>query len=211
SLPVLEAVRALQADAAQAGGRVVVLMGNHEAEFLADGGAGKKFADFVKELKARKMKPKVVAAGEDAQGGGAFLRGLPFAARVNDWFFAHAGNTQGRTLRQLAAYLRAGIDRQGYRAAVLRADDSLLEARLHPAPWWERPKDKKGAGLTRLEGYAKALGVRHLVIGHQPGKVRFADGSTRKAGEMYPYGDGLLFLIDVGMSRGVGDSRGALL
>jgi hypothetical protein len=211
SVQVIDAIRALQADAARAGGRVVVLMGNHEAEFLADAGAGKKFADFVKELKLRKFKPRVVAAGQDEQGVGAFLRNLPLAARVNDWFFAHAGNTQGRTLLQLAVYLRAGIDRQGYRAPALRADDSLLEARLHPAPWWERPKEAKDAGLERLAGYAKALGVKHLAIGHQPSKVRFADGSTRKAGEMYAYGDGLLFLIDVGMSRGVGDSRGALL
>jgi len=188
-----------------------VLMGNHEAEFLAHDGKGTKFKKFIAELKARKVKPEVVAAGRDAEGVGMFLRGLPLAARVNDCFFAHAGNTHGKTLARLSADLRDGIDRKGFKAPILRDDDSLLVARLHPAPWWERKKDRKGEGRARLEGYVKALGVKHLVIGHQPGKVLFADGSSRKAGEMYQHGDGLIFLIDVGMSRGVGDSNGAVL
>jgi hypothetical protein len=211
SVPVLELFQALAAGAARAGGRVVVLAGNHEAEFLAHAGAGKKFADFVKELRARGTTPEDVAAGRDPLGLGAYLRGLPFAARVNDWFFAHAGNTQGRTRARLGADLRQGVDRKGFAAPVLLAADSLLEARLHPAPWWERAGDRPGQGRERLAGYVKALGVQHLVIGHQPGKVRFADGGSRRAGEMAQHFDGLLFLIDVGMSRGVGNSTGALL
>ena len=48
-----------------------------------------------------------------------------------------------------------------------------------------------------------ALGARHLVIGHQPGKTTFADGTVRKAGEIFCYDEGLFFMIDTGMSRGV--------
>ncbi len=211
SLPVLALLRALQSDAAAAGGRVVVVMGNHEAEFLAAGGRNKKAADFVKELTAKGIKPEDVAAGKDALGAGAFLRRLPFAARVNDWFFAHACNTQGRSLVQLRSELQEGVDARGFNAPVLSAPDSLLQARLHPAPWWERSGDSAETARERLAGYVKALGVRHLVMGHQPAKVRFADGSTRRAGELSQQMDGLIFLIDVGMNRKVGYSTGALL
>ncbi len=208
---VLTLLRALEADAARAGGRVVVLAGNHEVEFLATAGKSRKSADFVKELAARGAAPADVAAGTDKLGLGKYLRSLPFAARVNDCFFAHAGNTHGRTLKQLEKDLREGVEAKGYAAPVLRAKDSLVEARLHPAPWWERPGEPAEKSRARLAGWLKALGVAHLVIGHQPGKVRFADGKTRKAGEMLAYGDGLLFLTDTGMSRGVGYSTGAVL
>jgi hypothetical protein len=191
---------------------VVVVMGNHEAEFLAQGGASKKTADFAKELKARGLSPADVAAGRDALGLGAWLRALPFAARVNDWFFAHAGNTHGRTRARLDADLRAGVDRHGFGAHVLSAPNSLLEARLgRPAPWWEKAGDKPGEGKARLARHVRALGVKHLVIGHQPNKARFADGAARRAGELAQRFDGMIFFIDVGMSRGVGFSTGALL
>jgi hypothetical protein len=107
--------------------------------------------------------------------------------------------------------LREGVDGKGYAAAVLRAKDSLVEARLHPAPWWERPGESSERSRERLAEHVKALGVAHLVIGHQPGKVQFADGKTRKAGEMLQYADGLIFLTDTGMSRGVGYTTGAVL
>jgi hypothetical protein len=211
SLAVLALLRALQADAARAGGRVVVLMGNHEARFLAGSRRDENSSLLVKELLARKVEPEAVTAGRDELGLGAFLRGLPFAARINDWFFSHAGNTHGRSLDELARELREGVTSKGFGAPILAAPTSLLEARLHPSPWWERSGEEKTAGQKRLAGYLKALGARHLVIGHQPAAVRFADGSTRRAGELCQRLDGLVFLTDVGMSRGVGYSTGALL
>ncbi len=97
----------MQAEAAKAGGRVVVTLGNHEAEFLADP-LNKKAADFIKEMKTSGLKPEDVAAGKDALGIGEWLRSLPAAARVNDWFFAHAGNTHNRTLPKLREDLQGG-------------------------------------------------------------------------------------------------------
>jgi hypothetical protein len=211
SLLVLRLLRALQVDAESAGGRVVLLMGNHEAEFLGEAGRSKKTVDFAKELVRTGLKPETVAAGKDDLGIGAFLRDLPFAARVNDWFLAHAGNTQGRSLARLEKDLREGVEAAGFQAPVLRAEDSLLEARLHPRPWWERPGDTAARAHRRLAGNVEALGVRHLVMGHQPVKVVFAGGGNRQAGEAYQHYDGLIFLVDVGMSRGIGYSTGALL
>jgi hypothetical protein len=207
---VLQLFRALRADAEKTGGRVIVLAGNHEAEFLANPSI-EKSAEFRKELKARNIKPDDVAAGKDALGLGEFLRSLPFAARVNDWFFSHAGNTHGRTLAKLRDDLERGVEGKGYKADVLQDPNSLLLARMNPRPWWERAKDEGDAGQKRLAGYAKALGVRHIILGHAPAEVTFADKSVRKAGEMYQKFDGLVFMIDVGMSRAVGYSTGAIL
>jgi hypothetical protein len=86
-----------------------------------------------------------------------------------------------------------------------------LEACLHNRPWWEKEGESPEKSRSRLAHYVKALGVRHLVIGHQPGKVAFADGTTRKKGEMCQKFDRLIFLIDVGMSEAIDDSHGALL
>ena len=65
--------------------------------------------------------------------------------------------------------------------------------------------------MARLLGYADALGVKHIVFGHQPGNYTFNDGSKRKKGTMFENFGGLVFLIDMGMSRGVDYSQGALL
>jgi hypothetical protein len=54
------------------------------------------------------------------------------------------------------------------------------------------------------------MGVRHIVEGHEPSDVRFADGVERNKGEMFQR-FGRIFFIDTGMSEGVGDSDGAIL
>jgi hypothetical protein len=209
SLDVIALMRALVASAGSQGGRVVISTGNHEVEFLDDP-TGDKTKEFQKELKKAGLAPGDVAAGTDAQGIGKFLLCLPFASRVNGWFFSHAGSTKGRTLAQLTLDLQQGIDQDGYGAKVLLGDKGLVEARMKP-PWWEKSSDKPIQSEARLLGYADALGVRHIVFGHQPGTYTFNDGTTRKKGTMYDKFDGLVFLIDMGMSRGVDYSKGALL
>jgi hypothetical protein len=210
NLAVLQLFRTLQAEAEKEGGRVILTLGNHEAEFLSNP-KGKKTADFANELRARNIDPEAVAAGTDAEGIGAFLRSLPVAARVNDWFFAHAGPTHNRSLAQLSKDAEAAIEKDGWKAPLLLAEDGILEARLHPHPWWEKPGEKPADSRDRLANWVKALGCKHLVLGHQPGKVEFADGAKRQPGELFVHFDGLVFLIDVGMSRGVGYNPGAIL
>jgi hypothetical protein len=212
SLRVLDFLHSLQAAAKAAGGRVIVTMGNHEAFFLAyPNEDNKKAAEFIVELKAAGLSLKDVAAGNDKAGYGEFLRHLPFAARVNDWFFSHAGNTHGKTLRQLQSDLQTDVDANGFKAAGLLDPDSLLEARLRPELWWQKASETPRQGQARLAGHARALGVKHFVLGHQPGKVQFSDAVVRKQGEMFQTYDGLVFLIDVGMSRAIGYSNGAVL
>ncbi len=209
SLDVIACLRALIASAAAQGGQVIISAGNHEAEFLADP-QGSKTQEFAGELTAAGIQPADVANGTDSAGIGQFLLCRPFGTRVNDWFFSHAGSAKGRTFTQLGTDIQSGVDADGYNTKVLLGKQGLLEARMNP-PWWQRDGDKPLDSMARLLGYADALGVQHIVFGHQPGTYTFNDGSTRKKGTLFQNFDGLVFLIDTGMSRGVNYSQGALL
>lgn len=231
SVEVLQLFMRLRNLAPDAGGKVIVTMGNHEAEFLANpSDTNKKAAEFLAELKRMKaagvndIDPSQVGNGTDSLGLGQFLRSLPFAVRVNDWFFAHAGNmnsknpakaTHPRSLPELQSFLQSDVTAKGYGAEALSKSDSLLEAKLD-SPWWEQPGDSGPASGNRLRTYVTGLGtpahpVKHLVIGHQPGKVKFNGDVTRERGVMVNRYLGTIFLIDCGMSSGVGYSTGALL
>jgi hypothetical protein len=197
---VLRLIAALGREAREQGGEVIALAGNHEAEFL-ESVDERKHAGFIADLKSAGA-----AAGDVASCRGdigEFLCGLPYAARVGDWFFSHAGNSGGRGIEELSRAIRLG----GY---SLTASDSMLEARLgNGAAWFASP----GSGMSErqlIASYARALGVKHLVQGHQHNEVIFEDGVVRRKGEMFQRW-GLLFLIDVGMSREVNDSLGAVL
>ncbi len=211
AIDVLRFLHALQTSAREKGGRVVVLAGNHEAEFLANPEApkGKEFAD---QLLAVGIQPADVAACKTDLG--EFLCSLPFAARVNDWFFSHGGNSNGRTLAELTADLQNGVVKDGFATKQLVGDGSLLEARLNGTgpgrePWIDAGMPQRSEKQLLLD-YTAALGVKHIVEGHVPSQVQFSGGLIRKPGEMFQF-LGLLFLIDTGMSEGVDSSGGAVL
>lgn len=204
ALDVIMLLRALQADAASKGGRVIITMGNHEGEFLADPG-GKKTTMFANELLAAKM--DVMEVGACKTDLGAFLCQLPIAAKVNDWFFSHGGNTGGQTIAALSQSIQNGYQQNGFATKALVGCNSILEARLNdkgPAnvAWiYNGVAGSKPKKL--LQDYAKALGVSHMVQGHQYGKLAFPDGQNRKKKEFFQR-YGLYFLIDTAMSRGIG-------
>jgi hypothetical protein len=211
AVDVLRLLIGLQSAAARAGGRVIVLAGNHEAEFLANPNAvkGKEFAS---QLIADGLRTADMGACKGEIG--EFLCSLPFAARVNDWFFSHAGSTAGRSIDQIAGDVQKGFAQDGFGAKQLIGNYSILEARLNGEgpgrePWIDAGMPGRGEKQL-LTDYAAALGVKHIVQGHVPSQVRFADGKIRQPGEMYQR-FGLLFLIDTGMSQDVNDSRGAVL
>jgi hypothetical protein len=202
-LEVIAYLRALQASAQSQGGQVIVTLGNHEAEFLADPTVA-KVSEFAGELTDAGLSPQLVAQGQEPIG--QWLRGLPVAVKVGPWFACHAGDTHGASLDALDLALRKDMDAHGFAAPVLIADGSLLEQKLDP-PWWELGPQ---APQPTLASAVQALGAQHVVQGHQPGKVLFADGTKRKSGTVFQK-FGLVFLIDAGMSKAVDDSLGALL
>jgi len=188
SLEVLDLMMSLQAGAREAGGDVIVTLGNHEAEFLARPGKKDKTEDFEKELEKRGIDLHDVAAGRNDYG--RFLRNLPMAARVNSWFFAHGGSTSGMSLAQIGDHFRAVVDSGKWKNPFLIGDDSLLEARK----WWKGDTDDKDLA---------ALPAAHIVFGHDPGAFKDKGTIQTKGGR--------LFLIDVGMTPDFDYSKGALL
>ncbi len=141
-IEVIAVMRSLQQQAAAEGGEVIVTLGNHEAEFLAARGDDKKSAEFAGELKRAGVSPADVALGRDPGGIGAWLRNLPAGAKVGDWFFCHAGDTGGRTLADLESEIQQQVTAQGWSAPILADSSSMLEARMHPRPWWDSEEPK---------------------------------------------------------------------
>jgi len=193
ALDAVTMLRALASQARSAGGQVVVLFGNHEAEFLADPSNGKATAadGFASELERLGILPVDVASGKDERG--AWLRDLPFGLRAGAWFFAHAGNTRGRTVAELDTVLREAVAHNDFSDAELVGNDSLLEAR----GWY-------GNGSSIAERYAAALGAKHIVFGHEP-------DALGARGEVAMGAGGALFRIDCGMSPTIDDSEGCML
>jgi hypothetical protein len=190
---VIDALRALEVSALASGGQVVVLLGNHEAEFFvnptnkkADGADG-----VDRELEALHVDPYRLAAGDDARG--KWLVARPFAARVGAWFFSHGGSTHGRTLAELDSVLRAElVAHPTFDSPEIVGDGSILEER----GWYGDP--------AVAPANARALGVAHIVFGHDPNALG-ARGAIAVAQ------NGVLFRIDCGMSPGVDDSTGCIL
>jgi hypothetical protein len=193
SIEVIDLMKSLETQAPASGGEVVITLGNHEAEFLANPTKDKS-TEFRDELHDRGMDPESLARGETPYG--EWLMNRPFAARVNDWFFAHGGNTSGKTIHELAEGFRAAVDQGDWGSDFISGDDSLLEAR----EWWRG----EGKAKELLDGYLSALNCNHIVFGHDP-------SAFHNKGEIGQEKDGRVFLIDVGMSPAIDYSKGALL
>ena len=193
SMEVIDLMRSLESQAPASGGEVIITLGNHEAEFLAKP-EKKKAIEFRDELRNNGIDPDKVAQGEPPYGD--WLMNRPFAARINEWFFSHAGNTSGKTMKDLADGFRSAVDRGHWGSDFIIGDDSLLEAQ----EWW------KGEGKAKdlLDNYLSALNCKHIVFGHDP-------SAFHNKGEIGQEKDGRIFLIDVGMSPAVDYSKGALL
>lgn len=193
SIETIDLLMSLEAQAPASGGEVIVTLGNHEAEFLADP-MNEKAHEFRAELLARAIDPMTLSKGQRPYG--EWMMNRPFAARINDWFFSHAGNSSGKTIAELAQKFRQAVDQGRWDSPTLIGDDSLLEAR----EWWKGKGDEEAL----VDRYLLALRVKHIVFGHDPS----AFGAK---GEMGQEMDGRLFLIDVGMSPATDYSKGALL
>jgi hypothetical protein len=194
SLKVIEAVMALEASARREGGAVVALLGNHEAEFLGEP-MSHKFDGLDRiggELEAESppVDRRAFAGGVDARG--AWIRSLPFCARIGSWFFSHAGDTGGATLEGLGATLLAArASPSGWTSPAILGSSSILVSRR-----WYSPANV----ATNLA----ALQAAHIVMGHDP----HAFSSHGKLLAPPEYG-GSLVKLDAGL--GFDMSAGALL
>jgi hypothetical protein len=194
SLKVIEAVMALEASARRTGGAVFALIGNHEAEFLSEpmshkfDGADRLGGEL--EAESPPVDRRAFADGVDPRG--AWVRSLPFCARIGTWFFSHAGDTGGATLDGLGATLRsARASPSGWASPAILGSSSILVSRR-----WYSP--------TVVSANLTALHAAHIVMGHDP--HAFSSHGQLLAPPEY---GGSLVKLDAGL--GFDMSAGALL
>jgi len=220
SIAVLNLWIKLQSDAAKYGSRLIHVLGNHEAEFLADPQNDAKAAALIQDM--QNQTPAVLLS--DLTGTqnplGVFIHNEPLAARVGLWLFCHSGfypdanptpdstntilSTSPNPMSWIdfsakAQHVLASDQTQGdsktYRDPFLTGLTSILEAKA-----WE----KNNATLDPLLARISAIGLYGIVFGHQPTAFGIAGRSAAKA-------DGHLIKIDNGMPPEGGGYPGSLL
>ena len=196
SVEVLRLWMRLQTESAARGGRLVVLLGNHEAEFLADPAGDKKAKATRKDAAALGIPADDLS--DPAKPLGQFLRELPLAARVGNWVFCHAGWIPNESWSAFTAQAKATLNAGKYGDALLAADDSILEKKsgADGEKWWHSKSE-----VAELERRLDADGLAGVVFGHQPGALDIVDN----VGET---GDGRIFKIDSGMAPPSGGDGG---
>lgn len=193
SLGCIDLLRTLEAQALEAGGRVITSLGNHEAEFLANpyNRKAERSHGINREIRDAGDTPERFLRDDNPRGH--WLRTLPFGVRIGSWFFAHGGNSKGLTFAELQTYLQDDVDKQGFAAKALLGRNSILRARA----WYE---DDAATGAK----FSAALGTQHIVFGHDP-------SALGPKGAIAMGQNGTLFRIDCGLTREVDFSRGVLL
>ena len=200
-LEIIDLWRTLSVEAPHNGSRVVVLLGNHEAEFLANP-ANKKAAALRDELQAKGS--DVAALLDPARPRGRFLRSLPLAARVGKyWLFCHAGWIPRMPYADFVARAQSVLRAGDYSNGLLIDPESILEKRAgrDGGKWW-----KNEADVQELKDRLAQDGLYGVVFGHQPD----AFGLTGTVGALNPQ-DARLIKIDSGMAPDAGAHPGCLL
>jgi hypothetical protein len=190
----------LQREAAAASSRIVILLGNHEAELLArpSSATPELMASAARHEVELGVSRRVTPEQLDATAFGVFLRGLPVAAFVGSWLFAHAGYIDAKDDERA---LRAYFGRLG--DVVARRDRGAFAALLDPRSiveyhgWWR--SDRR---LAKMRDRLHTLGLNGLVFGHDPEAL----GAARTIAMNR---DGWLIKLDTGLKSG--RSAGMLL
>jgi hypothetical protein len=175
-----------------AGGHFVHLLGNHEAEFLADP-QNHKDVEFTQELISLGIPVAHYTSPEFAEG--RFLCSSPLALRIGRWLFLHAGLYPEMSWPAFISKTVNVLRFCGSNDPFLVGNNSPLEAK----DWW---LDK--ATRQALEDRLEKNGMFGVVFGHMPkalnaeGRITAADG-------------GRLIKIDNGMASESGSHPGHLL
>lgn len=175
------------------GGKVVHLLGNHEAELMAYGKKSGKSEVLFEELKRKGIKKKDFI--DPASRWGKFIRTEPVAARVGRWFFSHSGYYPDMKWNDFVSQANKILASEQYDDPLLLDDQSVLEAK----DWWAKPK-KRNKVLSRLS----ENGMWGLVQGHQPKAydIKFKIGAIE---------NGRFIKVDNGMAPEAGSNPGRIL
>lgn len=202
---ILEFLERLRLDAEAAGGRVVVLNGNHEAmqalgdlRYVTDGG----FDDFPEppsEAAApADAAPDTVARTRAFAPGGAWARLLStrnLAVKIGDTVFVHGGVTPQWAAMGLEAF---NAPARAWLAGKGQVPDAVTDPQ---GPLWSRDYSDApdGTDCATLDDALEALGATRMVVGH-----------TVQEGGISPACDDRVWRIDVGMAAHYGGEPAAL-
>jgi Calcineurin-like phosphoesterase len=190
SVGVVFLFRDLQAQAAAEKSRVVVLLGNHEVDFLA--APRKASPELLSSAERVGLRLGRKHGGERLAGSkfGGVLRGMPVAAFIGSWLFAHAGYVDAEDEVAVRAYFsRIASSWQGDDAARYRPlQDPRSIVSYHR--WWESRRRR-----SAMKANLAALGLDGLVFGHDPGALGALGTVAMEAG-------GWLTKLDTGMKTG---------
>ena len=163
SLKVLSLFMELSDQANRVGGRVIHLLGNHEAEFMSKLKSDGKAKDLIQQIAANGLKVKKFLNGDPM---GAYLRSLPLAARVGNWFFAHAGFYQAENWSEFKQQSKALLQAGNYSDPIITGNDSVLEAK----DWWKDESKVRSvfdAFNLSFNPTSKQNSILGVVFGHQ--------------------------------------------
>ena len=193
SLEVLNLWIKLQSQSAAAGGGFIHVLGNHEAEFLANPTKAPKAAELIAEMHAQNVTLNDLTGLQSPRG--IFIHSEPVAAIVGKWLFCHSGFYPDATWADFSAQAKKVVVAQDYGSDFLIGANSILEAKK-----WEANDSLVLFLLKRLGD----LSLYGIVFGHQPA----AFGITGRSAAKY---SGHLIKIDNGMPPEAGSHPGSLL
>jgi hypothetical protein len=188
-LQTLEFMERIQKEATAAGGRVIPLMGNHEAMNLMGDWRYVSPADVRSfgSLEARKE------AFSSTGKWGQWLRQKGVAAQVGDTVFVHGGIS--------AAFAHLPIEELSHQAllAIDGGDRSVLGEN---GPLWYRGYllGEESAACQELGKALELLGAERMVVGH----------TTQRSGQIAVRCEGRLLGIDTGISDHYGANLSVL-
>ncbi len=194
---VVSMARRLAREAAQAGGQVLALLGNHEVLLLAARQHGRVW----KDSQGRSFMARWRQSGghEDdlealTEEDAAWLMGLPALARLGPYLFAHADSR---------FYLRYGHNVQLINdalTATLRVGDPVMLDRL--ASWFSERREFEGeAGERAARELLGVLGGARLVHGHTPIPYVLSKTAADVTSPLL-YASGLCLNVDGGLAYG---------
>ena len=186
----VDLLQRLQGEAEAAGGRVEVLLGNHEAMNLGGDWRYVTPGDVAGYGGLEARKAAMAPSGDD----GAWLRQRPAAVRIGRTVFVHGGITP-----EMAAH---GIAPLNARVAGALRGEASPEVLGEDGPLWYRGYLRDGLvqACPRLQEALASLGATRMVVGH----------TTQRSGEIAVRCGGALLGIDTGISEHYGAQLAAL-
>ena len=157
TIGVIDFWRALAPQASGAGGAVIHLLGNHEAELLANPSSALT-PGLAQELQSKNLSVNDLI--DPSTPRGLFLRSEPIAGKIGNWLFCHAGLYPSMSWADFKAKAVQELSDGTYGDPFVLGSDSILEAK----GWWKKQADRD-AFLSTLN----QNGFVGLVQGHQPG------------------------------------------